>query len=314
MVKNCSEYLRTRKKAVLWGGGHGYDVFVQLRGLDMLNVLAITDNADLYVSRIDGIPVVKPNELSEIDFDYLIICVIDDTLFKSILKDALKLEIDRDKIIPLRTFTIPFFNIDDYIRIKDSKISIISDYCFAGYLYHRFGLMFRSPTINMFTNNHNYLKFIGDLEYYMNQQMKEDEDWRERLYGDAFMYPRGKVADVEWVFNHDIEFESARKRWDKGVERFNWDNYIVIMTIENDEMAYKFQELPIRHKIGFYWKDLNLQSVVCMPRWNDPAFRTKYDYCFSGMVNKIATDGEGIRAINWMKALLHEEGYVRFDL
>ena len=73
----------------------------------------------------------------------------------------------------------------------------------------------------------------------------------------------------------------------------------------------RFEDVPIKHKIGFYWKELNLSSVICLPRWNDPAYRSRFDYCFSAMVNRIATEEDGVRAVNWMKALLHENDYKR---
>ena len=77
--------------------------------------------------------------LSEIVYDYLIICA-EGRNEDDILSEALHLGIDRDVILPLRIFRIPFFDFDRYIQIKKSNISILSDYCFAGFLYHKFGL------------------------------------------------------------------------------------------------------------------------------------------------------------------------------
>ena len=97
----------------------------------------------------------------------------------------------------------------------------------------------------------------------------------------------------------------------KGVERFNYDNFIVIMTIESDKSAHVFDEPPIQNKIGFYWKGLGLDSIICLKEWYDPKTRRKFNYCFSGMVNRVADEADGIRAIDWMKALLHKNDYRR---
>jgi hypothetical protein len=85
------------------------------------------------------------------------------------------------------------------------------------------------------------------------------------------------------------------------------------MTIGSDEEAYAFDALPIEHKIGFYWKNLHLDSVTCMAEWQDPEVRAKYGYALGLLVNRAANEVEGIRAVNWMKALLHQDGFARIE-
>ena len=108
-----------------------------------------------------------------------------------------------------------------------------------------------------------------------------------------------------------LYMKQQRQGGKKGVERFNWDNYIVVMSIRSDQMARQFNELPIEHKMGFYWKDLGLDSVICMPEWKTPSIRQKYGFDFARLANRVADEAGGIRTVNWMKALLHEDGYSR---
>ncbi len=278
----------------------------------MVKVVAIVDNSNHYVSTIDGIPLVKPDILLDnASFDYLIITVINRDSFYGIVDQALKVGVERKKILPLRIFEIPFFSFDDYIRIKESNISLFSDYCFAGFLYYRFGFKHTSPTINMFADNDNYYKFISEFDKNMMLPMEEVNSYYEKPFCGMYAYPRGRIGNSEWQFNHDISFETAKQRWDKGVSRFNKSNYIVFMTIRSDEMAYKFEEVKLSHKVGFYWKDLHLKSVVCLPDWENPEIRLKYGHNFSTYVNEIAAEREGERAINWMKLLKHEKDYMR---
>lgn len=298
-------------RVVLWGIGDGYNVFIQLRGHEKVDVIALVDKEPKGIKSIDDIPVISPQMLKEYLYDYLIVAVIDDKVYKEIIKDAEKIGVPREIILPLRIFEIPFFNFEDYIKIKKSNISIISDYCFAGHLYHKFGMKFTSPTINMYADNDNYFRFISNLEKYLNEPMVEVPNVIDDRYKDIYTYPRGRVGDVEFEFNHDIEFGTAATRWRKGVERFNRDNYIVIMTIRSDEMAYKFNSLPLKYKIGFYWKNLGLESVIYIPEWNDAAFRAKFNYDFAILVNCASDDTRGFRAINWMKALLHQDEFNR---
>ena len=298
------------KRIILWGGGKGYDAFVQLKGYQMVSLSAIVDK-NKRCSLIDGIPVITPDELPGLQFDYLIVSVLDEEIFKDIVSDAVRIGIKRERIIPLRVFQIPFFDFDDYISILQSNISIVSDCCFAGLLYHRFGMRFTSPTINMFSDNENYFRFISDLENHFRLPMVEVDNWIDKPWAGVYSYPRGCVGDVEWCFNHDITFATALDRWQKGVKRFNWDNYLVIMTINSESMAYAFDDLRINKKIGFYWKDLGLKSVIYLPEWQSPFFRKKYDYCFSGYVNRIADGADGVRNINWFKVLLNKDAFIR---
>lgn len=302
-------------KVVFWGIGDGYNFFTSLHGHDMVEVVALVDsNKGGYYQKIDGISVIKPDNLiADISFDYLIVGVIDDQTNKEIISKALALGINRDVILPLRIFKIPFFDFDEYIKIKNSNISILSDRCFAGLLYHKFGMKFTSPTINMFSDNENYLRFLRNIKSHLAEPMVEVEDYIEKPYRGMYTYPRGRVGDAEWVFSHDETFETGVERWKKGVERFNYDNYIVTMTIYSEEAAYEFDSLPIKNKVGSYWRDIGLNSVVFMPEWNDPHTRARCNYNFGSLVNRVASENCGIRSIDWMRALLHKDGFRRVE-
>ena len=86
-------------------------------------------------------------------------------------------------------------------RLKNRDFSLFSPNCYAGLIYHRLGLQFKSPTINMlFPSKKEYLKFVSDLKRYLSLDLVESEDER-------FPYPVGMLGDVELVFNHYKSFE-----------------------------------------------------------------------------------------------------------
>ena len=294
----------------LWGIGQGYNKFTSLHGHKLVNVVVLVDSYRTYYSKIDNIPVITPNKLADFKFDYLIITTYDNTIFNEIQKKAIKLGFHRDLILPLRIFEISFFNFNDYIKIKDSNISILSDYCFAGFLYRRLGLRFNSPTINMFADNDNYFKFISNLDKYLNTPIKE---YKANAWAGVYSYNQGIIDDVVWQFNHYTYCDEAIKKWEERKKRFNSNNYVIIMTIQSDEMARKFDKLNHPYKIGFYWKDLGLKSIVVLKEWNSPEFRKKYEFCFSGYVNILAYDGDTSIAINWLNFLLHKKNYLRIE-
>ncbi len=162
-------------------------------------------------------------------------------------------------------------------------------------------MRFTSPTINMYAENDDYLRFLRDIKGHFATPMIAVENYVDHPIG-GNAYPRGRVGDSEWVFNHDVTAETPIERWNRGVERFNHENFIAVMTIMSDEAAHEFDSLPIKYKIGFYWKDMQLDSIVHMPEWSSPEFRAQKHYSFSGLVNRVVEES-GVHTINWMRAL-----------
>ena len=73
-------------KVALWGIGDGYNLFSQLKGHEMVEVVVITDRNCSHISTMDGKPVVEPRRLKEYEFDYLVVSVIDDKIYKLIIE------------------------------------------------------------------------------------------------------------------------------------------------------------------------------------------------------------------------------------
>ena len=70
-------------KVALWGIGDGYNLFLQLKGYEMVEVVVITDRNCSHISTMDGKPVVEPRRLKGYEFDYLVVSVIDDKIYKN---------------------------------------------------------------------------------------------------------------------------------------------------------------------------------------------------------------------------------------
>ena len=110
-------------------------------------------------------------------------------------------------------------------RLKNKDFSLFSPNCYAGLIYHRLGLQFKSPTINMlFPSKKEYLKFVSDLKRYLSYELVESKDER-------FPYPVGMIGDVELVFNHYKSFDEAKNAWNKRKQRINFDNIFTQIAI-----------------------------------------------------------------------------------
>ena len=133
------------------------------------------------------------------------------------------------------------------LRLKNTTPTIISSNCNGEFVYYDMKLPFLSPTINLSFDMNDYVKFLENLRWYMEQPIMPFED-------DRFDYPCGMLADIEIRFNHYKTFEEAVAKWEERKQRINWDN-LYIFAIDGDDCTYesmlRFDALPYAHKVIF---------------------------------------------------------------
>ena len=114
---------------------------------------------------------------------------------------------------------------------KPEPVSIISQNCIGGVLYHDLGMKFLSPTINLFFKEPDFVRFANNLTYYINceLQMMWDEE-----------YPIGKLDDITVYFMHYDNCRDAKEAWNRRKERILWDKILVVSTDHEgfDQAAY----------------------------------------------------------------------------
>lgn len=107
------------------------------------------------------------------------------------------------------------------------------------------GERFNSPTVNLFFDAEDYVKFLKNLDYYLEQTLVEVESNQR--------YPVAKLKDIIIYFMHYLTFNEARAIWQKRTARINRDNIHVIMVQQNgctEELLKRFDNLPYRHKLA----------------------------------------------------------------
>ncbi len=139
-------------------------------------------------------------------------------------------------------------------RLTATDFSIFSPNCYAGIAYHRLGCEFLSPTINtQFPIKKQYLKFISNLEYYLNQELQFIED-------PTFTAPVAMLDDVKIVFVHYRTQEEAEKSWNRRKIRVNYDKLFFvfddILDIEYSDIV-EFNKLQCAGKVVFTAKEYN---------------------------------------------------------
>ena len=55
-------------------------------------------------------------------------------------------------------------------ELKNKDFTILSCNCAAGIIYHRYDHPFLSPTINLWIEQNEFLKFVSNLDYYLAQE------------------------------------------------------------------------------------------------------------------------------------------------
>lgn len=135
-------------------------------------------------------------------------------------------------------------------EISNKGFTIFANNCIAGVIYHELDMRFDSPTINLYMTAEDYIKFLEDPKYYLNQEIKEVID-KERKY------PVGKIDDIKLYFVHYPNFYQAYNAWNRRKERINWEN-LYIMFVERDgcteEIVQRFLALPYKNKVIFTHK------------------------------------------------------------
>lgn len=292
------------KKVVIWGSGYDYDRYYNAIQcavlLKQIQVVAIV-NQEMGIKYIDGIKVIRKNDLGEINFDYLVVAEVKS--YKEIERIAQnECLIDRDKIINGEVFLLPGFDFNKYIEIKEKHITIISEDCWGAYTYNYLGLQFTSPFISLHLIKSDYFKLLNNLNEFLDSKLEEASPDTNTPYEYGYRggWPRGSLSDsngdkVYLNFNHALSFENAKKDWERRKKRINYDDVFIKMTINSEENAYKFDALPFKNKIGFYYKELPLKSIVCLRGWSDDMnLKNKMGFEFYYYVLRCADKSEQI--------------------
>lgn len=130
-------------------------------------------------------------------------------------------------------------------RLKNKDITIMCNNCNGTFIYNDLKLKFNSPTINLFISVDNFVKFMANLYYYLDQELKEFKD-------DSVNYPVGMLGDIRINFMHYESFENAKEKWIERCKRIDKSKIFVIMNETKDttyEDLINFDKLPYEDKV-----------------------------------------------------------------
>ena len=205
---------------------------------------------------------IEKSDLASIEYDIIIVSG-QDTSLPPVLAEALMLGIDTDKIVLDRTVCIPGFSLEKYQKLRRSRLSILSQNCWGGLIYHSFGLQFLSPTINLYAPDRDFLKMLNDPRLHLDSEL--------RFYGTNFDddskrdYPIMTLGSSKLHMIHYDDEISARRKWEDRRLRINWYNLLVMMYTEKSEVLAEFDRLPFGKKVCFVPFESDLDSAFYIP-------------------------------------------------
>ena len=150
-------------------------------------------------------------------------------------------------------------------KLKDKDFSIICNNCIAGGIYHKLGIEYSTPTVGLFFFSSDYMKFLENLDVYINQPITFREvsvHHEANKLRKIKPYPIGVLGgDVEVQFMHYKDEVEAEEKWGRRRKRINFGNlFIIYSDAEEDfklEYVLKYQKLPFEHKIFLSSKPLS---------------------------------------------------------
>ncbi len=124
--------------------------------------------------------------------------------------------------------------------LPQRDITIISQNCIGGVLYHDMEKQFLSPTIDLFFFAEDFIRFVADLPRYLGAELK-------LRWGDN--YPIGTLDDVTIHFMHYATCQEAKDAWQRRCKRVNLERVLVLSTDRNGftpEVYEKWKQLPYK--------------------------------------------------------------------
>ena len=249
-------------KAVIWGCGEcynrSYNIIKYYELIGQLEIVGIVDNS-VYVSVLDGYKVKLPMYINQFEYDYII--VMADQSFKLIVEEAVnKYGIIRKKIISYKILQIPMMNLNRYVELYESQLSIVSNNCFGGVACHTLSMECRSPFKNLFIRERDYLNMISNLKWYMDKIPVFDH--YETEISDM-KYPVLKIDTIEIHCNHTSCEKEAIETWERRKKKINYENLFFSFYTMNEEAADIFYERTKEEKAVCFvpWKPRNSHEI-----------------------------------------------------
>ena len=130
--------------------------------------------------------------------------------------------------------------------LDGGPVSILSNNCLAGLIYHDLGLRFDSPTINLWIPLPSFITFVENLDEALQADIAE-------VHAAGRPYPVGQMVvgqdqeEIPLHFMHYHTFREALEKWHSRSTRVDRSRLIIVAADNapcTDDQLRRFQSLP----------------------------------------------------------------------
>ena len=166
------------------------------------------------------------------------------------------------------------------IRLRNDEFTIIANTCIAGIMYHKLGKKFMSPTINLWMEDEDFIKFICNFDDYLAKPL--------RFVSGVDTTPTAFCGDVLIHFNHYKTDKEAEAKWNERKLRINKENLFIICSdrtnpetghvISHEDML-SLKDIPCRGKVIFSVRKYDdIDYIVPLPKDTNGEYVNEYMY------------------------------------
>lgn len=265
--------LKRKQRAILWLEGEHFPMLSQALSVmernGELKLLGITGDRQRNMQwGGKTVPYIPMDKIFESLADYVIVSSGSIGDHGRIARYLETRGIKAENILFDLTICVPGFSIEKYRQLQQSCLSIISIHCAGGILAYRFGIPRRSPFVNLFWKQEDFLAMLeaDPRESLQGELILKRTAWEENL---QFYYPVFDLNGFEIHMNHYCDAEEGKRLWRERLSRMNWYNLLVMMYTDRKEILERFDKLPFAKKVCFVPFESNLASAysVCMDKY-----------------------------------------------
>jgi len=173
--------------------------------------------------------------------------------------------------------------------------TIISNDCIDGEIYNLIDAPMLSPTVNIYFEPGDFIRFCNNYLYYLNCPVEDihlEREIQSDTVGDDAT-PVGRLDDIRLWFAHtDCSMKGLSERWDMMRSRCDKENLLFLIRIQRDALfggqymsvLNEFNDIKQRHYIFFFgnlYKDKGLDEFTCLPEncfaWTHMAIENHFD-------------------------------------
>ena len=116
---------------------------------------------------------------------------------------------------------------------RNKDFTLIAQNCIGGVIYSDLNLEFRSPTINLFIEDENFVKLCENVPHYLSIEPEPITDRYVDPIDPNIVYPKIKIDDIEICCLHYKNCDDAINAWNRRRVRANLNNIYVIANTWN---------------------------------------------------------------------------------